>query len=130
MRGTGILVCLGMALAMGSAPGAELRGSSLVLGTCNRGIQDNPTYSACIMNEMERLTPVVACYVQETRRGLRATAADAAATGSPYEAASYSEAAEQLDVAQALWVAFREAHCAMQAKQVTGSLTKAAFAVL
>jgi hypothetical protein len=78
------------------------------------------------MKELDRLTPVVERYVQETSRGLRATAVTAAAAGSRHESARYTEAAEQLEVAQALWVAFREAHCTMRANQVNGSGADAA----
>ena len=121
MRASAILVSLGMTLALACATAADRRGGSLVLGPCDRGAQDNPTNTACLMKELDRLASVVERYVQETRSGLRATAATAAADGSSHEAANYTAAAEQLDVAQSLWVAFREAHCTMSAKQVNGS---------
>lgn len=121
MRVTAVMVSLAATLLLEPAAAADPGRSSLVLGPCDRGAQDNPAYTACLMKELDRLTPVMERYVRETREGLRTTAAAAATEGAGYSAESYTEALEQFGIAQALWLAFREAHCEMMAKQITGS---------
>jgi hypothetical protein len=73
------------------------------------------------MKELDRLTPVVERYVTETKQGFRAAAARALTDGSRYEAESYTEALKQFEIAQALWVTFKDAHCAMMENQITGT---------
>lgn len=121
MRRMAIIVFLGAALALECAAADRRPGDSLLVGPCDRSAQDNPTHTACLMKEVDRLTPVVERYVMETRQGFRAAAARALADGSRFEAESYTEALGQFEKAQSLWVSFRDAHCAMMENQITGS---------
>lgn len=102
--------------------GAEPRSiGSLVQGPCDRAKQDNPSFAACLMGELDRLDREVVRYMQAARDLIRDGVARASAAGSQYEAGSYREALDQLDIAQSRWLEYREAHCAMMAKQITGS---------
>lgn len=117
---------LGAVLATGAMSVVAASDPSLIHGACDAGRQDNPAFTACLAEEMKKLATLVERYSQAAKASLLVSAENSAAQGSAHEARSYRDAAEQVDVAQARWEEFREAHCTAQAKQVNGSGAAAA----
>lgn len=125
-RKNAVALLAGAVLLLAVLPAAAASDPSLVYGSCDRARQDNPAFTACLEQEMKKLTPLVTQYARAAKDSLRATADEAAAQGALAEARNYREAAEQIDAAQALWEQFREVHCTVEAKQVNGSGAAAA----